>query len=236
MLNIQKPPAIIETIQAEKTLYGKAVKTSRHIEAHWLTPIMHMLGIFPLLFMVIMLALEVAGIAPIGDLDDFAEEIGTWAMWFFAAMLACTPIHIATGWRRPLKWKKPLALYAFAYTAVHMAGFVFAYNMTTHTFIPEILTSVTMLSGTVALVWMVPLAITSNKWSMKRLGKRWKQLHKATYPIAVITALHLLVVGDALGIVLLLLLAMRLPKVRKTIITKRKEVEKQVKPLLPAVS
>ena len=211
---------------------------ARHAEAHWLVPVMHLAGVVPMLVVMATAGSAFLGLSNIGDMDDMAEGIGSIAMYFFGAMLACTPIYVATGWRKPLTLKKPLALYAFAYTFVHMAGFFAAYDFSTHTFATEALTSATMLSGGLALLLMVPLALTSNRWSMKRLGRKWKQLHKLTYVIAVLAAAHLFITGDGglLGVIYILLLVARIPRVRKAIITTRKSIQARYGDLLPTTS
>ncbi|TMV10464.1 protein-methionine-sulfoxide reductase heme-binding subunit MsrQ [Arenibacterium halophilum] len=44
--------------------------------------------------------------------------------------------------------------------------------------------------GMAALALLIPLAVTSNNWSVRRLGPKWRKLHKLTYPMAVLAAVH----------------------------------------------
>ena len=225
MATISQQPRITPQ---QKVWIDKGVAAIKFAEARLLVPAMHIAGIVPMVILLAQGGAAIAGIIPMEDFADWAEGIGTIAMWFFAAMLACTPFKTAFNWRRPLGMKKALALYAFAYTFIHMAGFFAAYDFSTHAFAAEALTSATMISGGLALLLMVPLAITSNKWSMKTMGRKWKTLHKLTYLIALLTVAHLFIVGDggALAIAYLVFLAMRLPPVKRRITDMRKSFSK----------
>jgi len=73
--------------------------------------------------------------------------------------------------------------------------------------------------GMVGFLLMLPLAATSNNWSVRKLGPRWRQLHKLTYAVVLLGALHFVMLAKGfqleplvyLGIVLGLL-ALRLPR------------------------
>ena len=235
MTNVTNTRTLDRIMRENKDLISKLIDGVKYAEAHWLVPAMHLAGIIPMVFIVANTGGALLGISSIGDIEDMAEGIGSIAMYFFGAMLACTPLYAATGWRRPLGFRKPLGLYAFMYTAVHMAGFFAAYDFNTHSFIAETLTSATMISGGLALALMVPLALTSNRWSMKRLGRKWKQLHKLTYLIAVLAVAHLFITGDggAIAVAYIALLIARIPPVRKAIIKARNTVKQRGAVLLP---
>ncbi|MGB1251464.1 MAG: ferric reductase-like transmembrane domain-containing protein [Candidatus Promineifilaceae bacterium] len=141
------------------------------------------------------------------------------ALLAFTAMLAMTPISIVSGWRWPQGRKRPLALYAFAYSMIHFlifsGGFGFAPLLT----LSSTFSTAMLATGSIALIGMMPLALTSNKWSMRKLKRNWKRLHYLTYPVAIFIVAHLLFLGEALPVAVLysLLLGIRIPSIRKAI-------------------
>lgn len=139
---------------------------------------------------------------------ELAEELGTPALAILTAMLAATPLNIVFGWKWPLPLKKPLGIFAFLYSAVHAFSY-FGVNIMAEGGWPMVIT------GLIAVLIMLPLFLTSNQWSMKKLRRRWKTLHKLTYVVPFFVAGHLLFLGEGLGILMFIFLGMRLPFVRK---------------------
>jgi len=82
-----------------------------------------------------------------------------------------------------------------------------------------------LLFGFLGLGIMASLAITSNKWSMRTLGRSWKQLHWLTYAVAIFIVLHMLLLGEGIGFAIIysLLLAIRIPIIRRTIVDWRQK-------------
>ena len=80
-----------------------------------------------------------------------------------------------------------------------------------------------LATGGIALFAMIPLAITSNRWSMRLLGRNWKRLHMLVYGIAILLIAHLFFLGQALpwAILFTVLLIVRLPPVRQAIVSWR---------------
>ena len=94
------------------------------------------------------------------------------------ASLAITPINIVTGWRQIIPARKPLGLYAFLYAALHLLNFVgMDYGFSLQAFLDDaLLQKRYMIVGFSAFFILLPLAITSTKGWMKRLGRNWKRL------------------------------------------------------------
>jgi sulfoxide reductase heme-binding subunit YedZ len=147
------------------------------------------------------------------------NTIGLWTLILLLATLACTPLKIVFGWNWPLALRRMLGLCAFTYACLHFTIYLvldqfFAWG--------EIWKDISkrkfITVGFLALVLLVPLAVTSTNKMVKRLGfARWKRLHRLVYVIAALGVVHFLwrVKADTrepfiYGAVLLLLLGLRL--------------------------
>jgi sulfoxide reductase heme-binding subunit YedZ len=132
--------------------------------------------------------------------------------------LACTPINILTGFRPVLLLRRPLGLYAFFYALLHFINFIgidYGFNFA---LIREDLRRYAVVCSALLL----PLAITSINRLKRRLGKNWHRLHWLVYLAAILAVVHYIWQTKAgnspsliYGAVLLVLLAIRLPIVRK---------------------
>jgi sulfoxide reductase heme-binding subunit YedZ len=84
-----------------------------------------------------------------------------------------------------------LGLYAFFYAILHLSVWVvFDHYFTLSTMIEDVLKRPFITMGTISLVLMVPLAITSTKGWIRRMGKRWAQLHRIVYVSAAAAVVH----------------------------------------------
>ena len=190
--------------------------------------IVHILGLLPLVI-VFGFALQTwVGAATTLSFVASAGLLADVAMIAFTAMLAMTPISIVTGWRWPNLLRRPLALYAFAYSMIHFLIFSGGFGFAPVAIAAGAFANAMLATGTIALFGMVPLALTSNRWSMKRLGQDWKRLHYLTYPIAIFIIAHLVFLGGALpwAILYAVLLGVRIPPVRRAIVNWRKQRQK----------
>ncbi len=105
--------------------------------------------------------------------------------------LAITPLNTLFGWSILGPLRKPLGLYAFMYAMLHVTIFVVLdYGLDWGAFITEITTRWYAIVGFISWLIMVPLAITSTKWSQRKLGKRWKTLHRTVYLSAILGVVH----------------------------------------------
>jgi sulfoxide reductase heme-binding subunit YedZ len=117
-----------------------------------------------------------------------------------------------------IKLRRMLGLFAFFYAALHFSVYlVLDYFFDWQAIAKDILKRPYVTAGFTAFMLMVPLAITSNAAMIRRLGKRWQQLHRLVYLAAILGVIHFywLVKSDIsrpaqYGIVLTILLAFRL--------------------------
>lgn len=130
------------------------------------------------------------GANPIRELEI---ETGLWTLRMLAITLSVTPIRRATGWNGIQKYRRMLGLFTFSYATVHVSmwagvDWFFAWGDMWH----EIVKHKYILIGMLTWLIMVPLAITSTKGWVRRLGKRWTRLHRLVYVAAITGTIHYL--------------------------------------------
>ena len=116
---------------------------------------------------------------------------GRWAFKFLLITLAVTPLRRVTGWNVVIQFRRMLGLFAFFYATLHLAAY-YAFDLTFS--IGQLLTDTAkrpfIFMGMAALLTMLPLAVTSTKGWIRRLGRRWALLHRLVYVSAVCAAIH----------------------------------------------
>jgi sulfoxide reductase heme-binding subunit YedZ len=130
------------------------------------------------------------GVNPIRELEI---ETGLWTLRFLAITLAITPVRRAFGWNWLAKYRRMLGLFTFFYATVHLSmwagvDWFFAWGEMWD----EIVKHKYILIGMLTWLIMVPLAITSTRGWVRRLGKRWVVLHRLVYVAAITGTIHYL--------------------------------------------
>lgn len=149
--------------------------------------------------------------------EELLHLSGSWALRFILIVLAVTPLRKLTGWTVLLRFRRMLGLFAFFYASAHFAVyFLLDLQMDFSFVVEDIIKRPYITIGFTALVLLVPLALTSTKGMMRRLGRNWKRLHKLVYLIGILGVVHYiwLIKADLLepliyATVLLLLFALR---------------------------
>lgn len=167
------------------------------------------------------------------------QQTGIQALTFLLFSLACTPLASILGWKELTQRRKALGNYGFMYAAIHLTTFVgLDYGFNLKSILRDVGTKWYIIVGLIAFLLLLPLAITSFKYWMKRLGKNWKRLHRLVYFISPIVALHFLlsVKGDLTrlqgnilqpilyGSIALILLALRITLVKTALIGLRTRI------------
>jgi sulfoxide reductase heme-binding subunit YedZ len=156
-------------------------------------------------------------------IQDLTFRTGKAALWLLVLSLSATPLNTLFGFRDAIKVRRALGLYAFLYVSIHFLIFVgLDYSFDLSLIREAVFEKRFALVGFSAFLLLLPLAITSTRGWMKRLGKKWKELHKLVYLAAPLAVVHYiwLVKSDireplAFGTAVGLLLIARIPAVRK---------------------
>ncbi|MDF1643035.1 MAG: sulfoxide reductase heme-binding subunit YedZ [Pseudomonadales bacterium] len=151
-------------------------------------PVCFVLCCLPLAYLATLFLMDELGANPIEWVTRFS---GTWALRMLLIALMATPLQRGLGAVWPFRIRRMLGLFGFFYVTVHLSSYIVLdqffdwyeiyYDLVERPFI---------MAGMVAFVLLIPLAITSTKKMMRRLGKRWKQLHRSVYLIAALGILH----------------------------------------------
>ena len=190
-----------------------------------LRTLFHTVALIPLIIVMLAAAGTTVGLLPGGAFLGVTSSLANVSTWTFSLLLACMPLHIVTGWRWPLEYKRPLGLYTFLYAVMHYFVFTSAFGFAVGPAAAATVSSFMLATGFVDLALMAPLALTSNRFSMKKLGRNWKRLHYLTYAVAIFIILHLFALGQgfALAAFYTVLLVIRIPALRKQIVKWRKQ-------------
>ena len=165
---------------------------------------------------------------------------GSWALIILITSLAVTPLRKILGWNALIKYRRMLGLFAFFYAVLHFLTYmVLDHFFDFQAIVKDIFKRPYVTAGFTSLVLMIPLALTSTAAMIRRLGKRWQQLHRLVYIAAAAGVLHFywLVKSDIrrpaqYGAVLALLLGVRLayallPRASKRLAGKSKPIARE---------
>ena len=129
----------------------------------------------------------------VNPVETLTRDSGSWALNLLLAGLAISPLRRlgAPGWL--LRLRRMLGLYAFFYASVHLLIYLwldqlFDWGAIGHDIIKRPFITV----GMAAFALLLPLAITSTDGWLRRLKRRWGQLHRLVYPLAVLAVIHYL--------------------------------------------
>ena len=119
------------------------------------------------------------------------HELGLWSLWLLIAGLAVTPLRRWTGVNL-LKFRRAIGVITFFYLLAHLLTWL-VLDVQFQNVWADIVKRWYITVGMAGFVLMLPLALTSNNWSVKRLGAAtWRKLHRLVYPIAILGVLHFL--------------------------------------------
>ena len=208
----------------------------KHPHFPWLRILVHLLGWLPPVYLIYAFYANKLTINPVQDLEQI---LGRIAIYWMVATLAVTPLYTLTGFRDLPGRRRAVGLYAFLYTCLHMLvffGLDYAFNLAQIWAL--VMGKVYLQVGVLAVLLLIPLAVTSFDYFIRKMGKNWKRLHWLVYPAVIVSILHygLAQKGDLFtlrgnilrpflwGLLTLILLAFRLPPVRRWVSRTRRKV------------
>jgi methionine sulfoxide reductase heme-binding subunit len=161
------------------------------------------------------------GVEPIEALE---HELGERGLQLLIVGLAITPMRRYLGLNL-IKFRRAIGVMTFVYISLHLLVWLVLDVQILNEIWADIVKRPYITIGMLAFVLMIPLAITSNNWSVRRLGPKWRTLHKLVYGIAILGALHFVLLVKGFQIepliymaIILGLLALRFPKKRRRVV------------------
>ena len=147
-----------------------------------------LLAVSPVAYMIYGVLNDQLGANPVEKLLHLS---GFWALTFLIITLAVSPVRKLSHWNKIIKFRRMLGLFAFFYAVLH---FLIYLTLDRQLNWPEIVEDISkrpyITVGFTALVLLIPLAVTSTKGWMRRMGKRWQKLHRLIYLITMAGVIH----------------------------------------------
>jgi sulfoxide reductase heme-binding subunit YedZ len=198
------------------------------IHKHWRWLILNLFGLGTAIYVVTQ---GNRSWSAINEFDPMLES-GKWAVRFLLFCLAITPLNTYFGWRNGIPLRKPAGLWAFGFASLHVIllfteedGYV--WSRVSFPMAPFI------VLGLIGLIILTLLAVTSNQQAMKRLGQKWKRLHRLVYIAGGAIVAHAVLATNTKKmflrdpeaiyelnvyvVILIILLAARVPRIRGAI-------------------
>lgn len=117
------------------------------------------------------------------------HELGLWALRFLMASLAITPLR----WLgvNAIKHRRPLGLLAFTYAVLHLISWLWLdMGLRLDEAAADIVRRPYVIAGMLGLLAMLPLALTSTRAAIRRMGRNWQRLHRLAYVALLLAVLH----------------------------------------------
>jgi sulfoxide reductase heme-binding subunit YedZ len=164
---------------------------ARHFDAvSGSKPVLFAAALAPLAWLAWRIQNQSLGPDPVAQLE---HNTGIWALRLLLVTLAVTPLRRLTGWNSLIRYRRMLGLVAFFYASVHLTIYlVVDLGGFWSQILEEIAKRPFITVGFLAWLLMIPLAITSTKGMMRRLGRLWQRLHRLVYLSGLLAALHFL--------------------------------------------
>jgi len=124
-------------------------------------------------------------------IEFITHSTGDWTLIFLLITLSITPLRKITRFYWLITFRRTVGLYAFFYGFLHLMTYVWLDKFfDVHEMLKDIAKRKFITAGMTAFVLMIPLAVTSTKWAIRRLGKRWQALHRLVYFSAAAGVIH----------------------------------------------
>jgi methionine sulfoxide reductase heme-binding subunit len=123
--------------------------------------------------------------------DYITDQTGTWALAMLVITLTVTPLRRLTKWNDLVKLRRMLGLFSFFYATLHMLTWVVFVNFfDVASMIADVAKRPYITVGMATFLILLALAVTSNRFAQRRLGRRWQKLHRLVYAAAIGGVIH----------------------------------------------
>jgi len=154
-------------------------------------PVLFLCSLLPL-FDLLLSAFNVAGLSlGANPVEALLHNLGRWGLKFLLLTLSVTPLRRWTGWNWLQRFRRMLGLFAFFYITLHFTVYVVLDQaLDVAAIYEDVVKRPYITLGMTGLLLLLPLAMTSNRGMMRRLGKNWQKLHRLVYVIGVLGVWH----------------------------------------------
>lgn len=148
----------------------------------------HLLCISPAVWMIARIASGNAGANPV---EYLTRGLGDWGLRLLLLTLLVRPLAQMAKWPTIMAYRRAIGLYVFFYACCHLTTYLWLdQSFDWEEIVGDIAKRPFILAGMISFLLLVPLAATSNRFAMLRLGQHWQRLHRLIYVIACVALLH----------------------------------------------
>ena len=123
--------------------------------------------------------------------DYITDQTGTWALAMLVISLTVTPLRRLTKWNELIKLRRMLGLFSFFYATLHMLTWVVLFHyFDLKLMIEDVVKRPFITVGMTTYLILLSLAVTSNRFAIRKLGRRWQKLHRLVYVAAIAAVIH----------------------------------------------
>ncbi len=123
--------------------------------------------------------------------DYLTDQTGSWALALLMITLGVTPVRRLTHWNDIVRLRRMLGLFAFFYATLHMLTWVvFFHYFDVGFMVEDVVMRPFITVGMATFLILLVLALTSNRFAIRRLGRKWTTLHRLTYVAAILAVVH----------------------------------------------
>jgi sulfoxide reductase heme-binding subunit YedZ len=164
------------------------LQTPEKHRARWLKVALWCLAAVPLIDLAARTLLGQLGVNP---QETLLRATGTWTLTLLLVTLGVSTLRRALNWPELIMLRRMLGLWAFTYGVVHLLGFwAFEHSFIWRDVFQDAFKRPFVTVGLVSMLLLLPLAITSNRFSMRALGPKWKKTHRLIYVVVLLACLH----------------------------------------------
>ena len=127
----------------------------------------------------------------VNPIEEIALATGRWTLRFLLITLAVTPVRRLLKWNEAIRYRRMLGLFAFFYACLHLTTYIVLDQFFDwQTIVEDVTKRPFIMAGACAFLLLVPLAITSTRGWIRRLGRDWARLHMLIYAAAILGVVH----------------------------------------------
>ncbi len=146
------------------------------------------ISLVPFIYLAIGIFTNSLGANPI---EYLLHATGFWTLTFLLITLSITPLRKIKALKRLIQYRRMLGLFVFFYAFLHFSIYLAIDRFFEWDEIyKDIFERPFITVGFTAFILLIPLAVTSTKKMIRRLGKNWQKLHRLIYVIAVLAIIH----------------------------------------------
>src|SRR4051794_37937730 len=153
-----------------------------------LKPIVFLAALVPLARLILLAFTTGLGANPV---EVITHQTGLWTLILLLVTLSITPLRKLTGQYWLIQFRRMIGLFAFFYAVLHFTTYIWLdQSFDVNSMVKDVYKRPFITMGFLAFVLLIPLAVTSTKGWIRRLGRRWQALHRLIYVSAICATIH----------------------------------------------